>query len=116
MAVRLLALACLLPLLVHAQIQPRLVYRAAPVYPELAKAMRIQGTVRLAAVIDADGTVAALKLICGHPLLVRAAMEAARKWRYLPASIQPRSPHIVIRIALTFSIDSLDRSGRSTHI
>ncbi len=98
MAARLIALLCFLALLVQAQTDPRLIYRVGPIYPPLARAMRIQGTVRLLAVIDSDGTVAELKLISGHPLLVNAVMDAVKQWRYRTGS------RIVIPVSLTFTL------------
>jgi TonB family protein len=66
--------------------------------------MRIQGTVRIAAVIDEDGSVVALKLISGHPLLVQAAMDAVKQWRYLPAERYGRPTRTVISIEIGFSL------------
>ena len=74
--------------------QQRLIYNVRPVYPELAKQAHIQGTVRLAALIGEDGTVEQLRLISGHPFLVKAAFDAVKQWRYRPDS----QGHIVIRL------------------
>jgi TonB family protein len=98
MAARVTALL-FLALLLQGQV-PRLVRRVEPLYPPLAKSMRIQGAVRMAAVIDEDGTVAALKLISGHPLLVNAAMDAVKQWRYQPGR------RMVIPVSLTFSLSN----------
>ena len=59
--------------------EQRLIYSVRPVYPKLAKLARIQGTVRLAAFIDEFGRVERLKLISGHPFLVKAAMDAVKQ-------------------------------------
>jgi protein TonB len=64
--------------------EQRLLRRVRPVYPELAKKARIQGAVRLAVLIDEEGVVQRIKLISGHPLLVEAAIDAVRQWRYRP--------------------------------
>lgn len=61
------------------------IFKVEPEYPALALQARIQGTVRLQAMIGADGTVARIKAISGHPLLVQAAMDAVRQYRYQPA-------------------------------
>ena len=53
-------------------------YQSRPVYPPLAMMARIQGTVVLQAIIGKDGTVQDLKVLSGHPLLVRAALDAVR--------------------------------------
>ncbi|HEV3059368.1 MAG TPA: energy transducer TonB [Vicinamibacterales bacterium] len=60
-------------------------YKAAPVYPELAKKLRLAGTVKLDALVTADGRVKSIEVIGGHPLLVTAAEDAGKRWRYAAA-------------------------------
>jgi protein TonB len=55
-----------------------------PRYPELARAVRVQGLVQLDAVIDPTGRVVQLEVVSGHPLLVPAALAAVREWVYEP--------------------------------
>jgi len=62
----------------------RRVQYVAPEYPPIAKAAKIEGVVKLRARIASDGTVMSLELVSGHPLLVRAALDAAKQWRYWP--------------------------------
>jgi len=64
--------------------QAKLLFHPDPEYPPLAKMARIQGTVRMEAVISKDGTIQDLKALSGHPLLMRAAMDAVARWRYQP--------------------------------
>ena len=59
--------------------------KVAPVYPELAKRMNVGGTVKLQVTIGANGAITQTKVIGGHPLLVDAAQDAIRKWKYEPA-------------------------------
>jgi TonB family protein len=59
--------------------------RVAPIYPDVARRMNIVGTVRLAVVVAANGTVKSSKAIGGHPLLVNAAMDAMKRWKFEPA-------------------------------
>ena len=61
-----------------------LVSKVVPVYPPVARQARVQGAVVLEADISGDGTVEALKAISGHPLLVPAAIDAVKQWRYKP--------------------------------
>jgi TonB family protein len=58
--------------------------RVEPVYPEIARRMNIAGTVRLAVVVAPNGSVKSSKPIGGHPLLVNAATEAVKRWRFEP--------------------------------
>ncbi len=60
--------------------------RVAPVYPEMAKRMKIAGAVKLEASVDAEGKVTDVKAVSGNRLLAVAAEEAVRKWRFVPAS------------------------------
>ncbi len=56
--------------------------RVSPVYPELARSMSITGTVRLAVVVTPNGQVKTAKAIGGHPILVNAAVDAMKQWRF----------------------------------
>jgi TonB family protein len=58
--------------------------RVAPVYPEIAKRMKITGTVNLEATVDAEGKVTDVKTLNGNSILSPAAEEAVRKWRFAP--------------------------------
>lgn len=53
-----------------------------PVYPELAKSMHIQGTVKVEITISPSGNVTHTKVIGGHPVLADAAVKAVKNWRY----------------------------------
>jgi periplasmic protein TonB len=64
--------------------EARLVYRVEPVYPGIALKAGVQGQVRLHAIIARNGTIESLNVISGHPLLLRAAMDAVGQWRYRP--------------------------------
>jgi len=59
-----------------------LVVQTPPVYPIAARQGRIQGTVKLMAIIGTDGKIKNLTIISGHPLLVQAALNAVRHWVY----------------------------------
>ena len=62
--------------------------KVSPVYPELAKRMSITGTVRLSVVVAPNGQVKNTKAIGGHPILVTAAMDAMKQWRFEPAAAE----------------------------
>jgi protein TonB len=53
-----------------------------PVYPELAKSMHIQGTVKVEITISPSGNVTNAKVVGGHPVLADAAVKAVKNWRY----------------------------------
>lgn len=58
--------------------------RVPPNYPELAKRMRIGGTVRVAVTVAADGSVTEAKTVSGNRILAPAAEEAIKKWKFAP--------------------------------
>jgi TonB family protein len=60
--------------------------KAAPVYPEIAKRMRVGGLVKIAATVAPDGTVTATKVLSGSSLLSGAAEDAVHKWKFATAS------------------------------
>ena len=53
-----------------------------PVYPTIAAKMKVEGTVKLDATIDPDGSVTDVRVVSGHQLLVQAAIDAVKKWKY----------------------------------
>lgn len=61
-----------------------LIRKVEPKYPPLAIVARIQGPVVLEAVISKAGTIENLRLVSGHPMLARAALDAVSQWRYRP--------------------------------
>src|SRR4051794_16051928 len=58
--------------------------KVPPVYPELAKRMKITGVVKVEATVDADGKVTGVKTVSGNSSLQSAAEEAVRKWKFVP--------------------------------
>jgi TonB family protein len=63
-----------------------LVTHAAPIYPDLARKMHVGGVVVIHVTIQPNGVVSDTKVESGHPLLVAAAQEAVRHWRYSPST------------------------------
>jgi protein TonB len=82
----------------------RLIFGPKPEYPPLAKMARIQGEVRLDAVISKDGTIQDLKVIQGHPLLVSAAMAAVQRWRYQPTLLNGEAVEVATEIDVNFTL------------
>jgi TonB family protein len=80
----------------------RLISQQAPQYPDLAKTARIQGTVRLEAVIGEDGTIEDLKVISGHPLLIKSSMDAVEHWRYQPTLLKGKPVEVDTEIDVNY--------------
>jgi TonB family protein len=75
-----------------------------PVYPDIAKRASICGTVVLRAIVGKDGSVQELKYISGPPLLMKAALDAVRKWRYAPTLLQGQPVEVDTTISVVFEL------------
>jgi TonB family protein len=62
--------------------------KVQPAYPDLARKMNITGTVKLEVTVAPNGTVKDAKVVGGHPVLASAALEAIKKWRFEPATME----------------------------
>ena len=82
-----------------------LIQKIEPKYPKLAQAARIQGQVVLSAVISKTGTVENLVLVSGHPMLVPAAIEAVKQWRYRPYLLNGEPVEVETTITATFQLN-----------
>jgi TonB family protein len=87
--------------------------QAAPVYPEEAKAERVQGVVVLHAVISKGGEVENLQVISGPKELVASAIDAVRQWRYKPYLLngEPTEVETTINVNYTLGDDSPPQGG-----
>jgi TonB family protein len=74
--------------------------RVPPVYPEIAKRMRICGEVRIEARISADGKVKSTREVSGNRLLGEAAEQAVHQWTF-----EPGTGEATVTVAVNFSLD-----------
>ena len=75
-----------------------------PVYPAIAKAAGVQGTVVVEAVISRTGTIESLHVVSGPPMLREAAMEAIRTARYQPYKLNNEPIEVETMITVNFKI------------
>src|SRR5271165_7262029 len=68
----------------------KVVNKVVPQYPSLARSMQLQGVVRADVLVAPDGKVKSIEVKGGHPVLVDAAQNALRVWKWAPA---PRETH-----------------------
>jgi TonB family protein len=78
----------------------RLEHRVDPIYPPLAKLAGIEGDVVLDATVERDGAVSNIKAERGHALLVKAALEAVRQWKYAASPQLPASTTVTLHFRL----------------
>ena len=63
-----------------------------PAYPALAREMHVNGKVKIELNVAADGSVRSTKVLGGSPLLVRAAIDAVKGWKYEPTRAKQPKP------------------------
>jgi protein TonB len=84
--------------------EAKLIHKVIPAYPALARTARISGTVHLSAIIGTDGTVRELKVMSGHALLIQAAVDAVRQWRYQPTTLNGQPVEVITTIDVNFVV------------
>jgi len=82
----------------------RLEHKVEPSYPPQARMARVDGAVSLRATVGTDGKVKEVRVISGHPLLVRAAVDAVRQWRYKPYQLNNQPVVVETEIVVTFRL------------
>jgi periplasmic protein TonB len=83
---------------------PRLIFGPEPVYPLLARHAKISGAVVIDAVIDTQGRVVEMHPASGNPLLLIAAMEALRHWKYEPTILGGEAYPVRLLVTITFEL------------
>lgn len=83
---------------------PRLIRRVEPTYPGIAKQARLQGQVRIDAIIDTSGRVVEMRILSGHPLLVKAALEGVEQWLYEPTYLNEQPVPVVLEVTVYFRL------------
>jgi len=84
--------------------QGLLVKKVSPDFPAQARQLRIEGTVQLEATIGKDGSVSNLKVLGGHPILARSAVEAVKQWKYKPYLLNGQAVEIDTQITVNFKL------------
>jgi protein TonB len=81
-----------------------LIYQVKPEYPPMARLTRTQGVVVLEAVIGKDGSIDSLRVISGPQLLIRAALDAVRQWKYRPTMLNSEPVEVITTVTVTFTL------------
>jgi len=92
------------PIRISSMLKGSLIRQVQPAYPALARSARIEGSVVLEAVISKTGTIENLQLLSGHPMLVPAAIEAVRQWRYKPYVLNGDAIEVETQITVNFTL------------
>jgi protein TonB len=75
-----------------------------PTYPAIAKTARVQGNVVLQAEISKDGAIEKLQVVSGPPLLIQAAVDAVKQWRYRPYILNGEPVAVETTVTVQFTL------------
>jgi TonB family protein len=81
-----------------------LVTKVDPSYPAEARKQHVAGTVLLCILIDRDGNVSQVQVVSGHPLLIQAAVEAVKQWKYRPYLLHGKRVEVVTTVLIKFLV------------
>lgn len=84
--------------------RPERIHAVPPVYPPIAQAAHVEGTVVLEAIIGADGAVRDVRVLRSIPLLDYAASEAVRQWLFTPTRLNGDPVPVVMTVTVTFRL------------
>jgi protein TonB len=84
--------------------QGLLLKKVQPVYPPNALRMRTEGAVKLLATVGKTGSITAVKVVSGEPLLGQAAMEAVKQWKYKPYLLNGEPVEIQTEVTINFKL------------
>ena len=87
------------------QANGRLLEQTRPVYPALARQARIYGVVLLDVIIAKDGSVSSAEVVSGHPMLVGAAVDAVRSWKYKPYLQNGAAVEVGTQVSVNFELN-----------
>jgi protein TonB len=81
-----------------------LIYKTIPVYPAIARAAGLSGTIVLAATISKNGTIEDLRVQSGPAMLRQAAIDAVKSWRYRPYLLNNQPVEVETTVNVVFSM------------
>jgi len=84
---------------------PRVLREIKPKYTPDAMREKVQGTVKLQAVVLADGTVGRARILEGlHEQLDAAAIAAAKQWLFFPGQLKGEPVPVAMELMLQFRL------------
>ena len=85
-------------------LEAQIIKRVIPEYPPLDRQMRLSGVVQLVGIIDREGNVKSLQVLSGHPMLVKAALDAVSQWKYRPTLLNREPVEVIAPITVNFTL------------
>jgi protein TonB len=83
---------------------PEKVRDAAPLYPAIAQAARVEGVVVIEATIGVDGRVEQARVLRSVPLLDQAALAAVQEWTYTPTTLNGVPVPVIMTVTVHFKL------------
>jgi protein TonB len=80
------------------------VTKIQPEYPTLAKQLKVQGSVELEAVVAENGTVEAVNIVSGNPVLTKPASEALKHWKFTPFQVEGKPAKALVPVSIIFKL------------
>lgn len=84
--------------------QGQLMKQVPPQYPQQARQLRVEGAVVLQATISKDGSVKSVKVVSGHTLLTKAAVDAVKQWHYKPFTVDGQPVEADTQVKVNFTL------------
>ncbi len=81
------------------------IQRVTPIYPPLARVAHVSGKVELSGVLGVDGRIHEVRVVSGHPLLVKAAVDAVMQWIYRPTTLNGVAVEVEAPIIVNFILN-----------
>jgi TonB family protein len=79
--------------------------QVAPIYPDEARAKHIQGAAVFHVIIGADGTIKEIEPVSGDPILIAAATDAVKQWKYKPTLLNGTPVEVDTIITVDFRLN-----------
>jgi len=90
---------------------PKLVKMVNPVYPQIARQARVEGTVIVEAKADEQGSIVEVRVLRSIPILDQAAIEAVKQWKYEPLVIDGKPRKVIFTATVNFVLDEGGKKG-----
>jgi protein TonB len=84
--------------------ESEILQKTLPLYPPIARAARVEGTVRLAATISKTGSIENLRVTSGPQMLQQAALNAVSSWRYKPYLLDGQPVEVETTVDVIFTL------------
>lgn len=83
-----------------------LVQHTEPIYPPIARAAQVQGDVVIRVTINESGQVVSEKIVSGPPMLLQAALDGVKDWRFTPFQVDGTPTQVITTLTIPFHLET----------